>query len=248
MIPRRIHYCWLSGDPYPELIARCVASWRKVLPDYEFVLWDRRRFDVDRLPWVREAYDAGKYAFAADYIRLHALHEQGGIYLDADVELVRGFDEFLGERSFIGYERGGDLEPAVIGAEAGCTWIADCLTHYAGRHFVQADGTRDTTPLPMIVGARLTALGLMPSAAPTNDRVTREGITYFPADYFSPKDVHGGTVRATPRTVAIHHFDGHWVDRTAVHAFKRGAHRTLHALLGEKNHRRVVEALRALKK
>jgi len=248
MIPKKIHYCWLSGDPFPDLIARCIASWRSALPDYEFVLWDRNRFDVEGLPWVREAFEARKYAFAADYIRLHALHQEGGIYLDADVEVLASFDPLLGQRSFIGYETSGDLEPAVIGAEKGCGWIAACLEHYEGRHFLLADGSRDTTPLPLIVEATLKRLGSMPAVGPTTSAIAGSDISFYPADYFSPKDVHAGRVGVTSRTIAIHHFDGQWVDRTAAHAFKQYVHRTLNGLLGAKNHRRVVEALRAMKK
>ena len=69
MIPKIIHYCWLGDDPYPEKIQRCIDSWSKYLPDYEFVLWNKERFDIHSVPWVEQAYEAKKYAFAADYIR-----------------------------------------------------------------------------------------------------------------------------------------------------------------------------------
>jgi hypothetical protein len=247
MIPKRIHYCWLSGDPFPELIARCVASWKSNLPDYEFVLWDRQRFNVDSIPWVREAFEARKYAFAADFIRLYALHTEGGIYLDADVEILGSFDPLLDQPSFIGYETSGDLEPAVIGAEKGTAWLAACLEHYHGRHFVLEDGSRDTTPLPLIVQRALERLGRMPATTPAATMVAGQGVNFYPADYFSPKDVHGRGVAITARTVAIHHFDGQWVERTRAHAFKQGIHRSLNRLLGARNHRRVVEALRTLR-
>lgn len=248
MIPKKIHYCWLSDNPFPDLIARCMDSWQKILPDYEFVLWNRKRFNIDQNAWVSEAFAAGKYAFAADYIRLHALYEEGGIYLDADVEVLRSFDEFLNDRSFIGFEESGDLEPAVIGAEKGCAWIAACIDHYRGRHFVQLDGSLETTPLPLIVEDGLKRLGLMLPVAPTTARVEREGINFYPADYFSPKDTLGGVLKNTPRTVAIHHFDGQWVEHTAAYAIKQRIHKILNILFGAKNHRRIVKALRVLKK
>ena len=92
MIPKRIHLCWLSGDPYPAKIGKCLASWKKHLPDYEVVLWDTKRFDLESSPWVKQAFEAKKYAFAADYIRFYALYNYGGIYLDSDVEVLRSFD------------------------------------------------------------------------------------------------------------------------------------------------------------
>ena len=95
MIPKIIHYCWLSGDAFPENIRTCFASWKQFLPDYEFRLWDTARFDVHSLPWTKEAFEAKKYAFAADYIRLYALYQFGGIYLDSDVLLYKSFDDLL---------------------------------------------------------------------------------------------------------------------------------------------------------
>ena len=82
MIPKRIHLCWLSGDPYPQKIQKCIDSWKVHLPDYEIMLWDLKRFDIAQVPWVEQAFRVKKYAFAADYIRLYALYNYGGIYLD----------------------------------------------------------------------------------------------------------------------------------------------------------------------
>ena len=89
MIPKVIHYCWLSDDPMPEESIRYIESWKKILTDYEFVLWDKNRFDIESVLWVKEAYYQKKYAFAADYIRLYAVYNYGGIYLDTDVEVVK---------------------------------------------------------------------------------------------------------------------------------------------------------------
>jgi mannosyltransferase OCH1-like enzyme len=95
MIPKRLHLCWLSGDPFPPLIQHCVESWKRHLPDYEIVRWDSNSFDLNHATWVREAFNNKKYAFAADYIRLFALHKMGGIYLDADVEVTGSFEDFV---------------------------------------------------------------------------------------------------------------------------------------------------------
>ncbi|MCS2958344.1 hypothetical protein NXX53_17410 [Bacteroides salyersiae] len=89
MIPKRIHLCWLSGDPYPQKIQKCIDSWKVHLPDYEIMLWDLKRFDIAQVPWVEQAFRVKKYAFAADYIRLYALYNYGGIYLDSDVEVLK---------------------------------------------------------------------------------------------------------------------------------------------------------------
>ena len=91
MIPKIIHYCWLSNDPFPAEIAGWIATWQQHLPDYELMLWNLERFPLGKSVWVKEAFEARKYAFAADYIRLHALYEYGGIYLDSDVEVRKPF-------------------------------------------------------------------------------------------------------------------------------------------------------------
>ena len=95
MIPKIIHYCWLSGDPFPDLINKCIDSWHNILSDYEFMLWDTRKIDVNSNLWLKQAYENKKYAFAADYIRFFALYHYGGIYLDADVEVLKDFKSLL---------------------------------------------------------------------------------------------------------------------------------------------------------
>ena len=94
-IPKILHYCWLSGEPFPDDIRRCIDSWHIHLPDYEFRLWDGNRFNCDSVPYVKQAMQRRKYAFASDYIRLFALFHEGGIYLDSDIEVFRSFDQLL---------------------------------------------------------------------------------------------------------------------------------------------------------
>ena len=132
MIPKIIHLCWLSGDPYPTDIQLCLDSWKKHLPDYEIWLWDTKRFDIDSTRWTRQAFDAKKYAFAADYIRLYALYNYGGIYLDSDVLVYKSLDPLLSLPYFVGHDQAGCFEAAVIGCEPGCQWIKDILDSYEG--------------------------------------------------------------------------------------------------------------------
>jgi mannosyltransferase OCH1-like enzyme len=46
-IPKRIHHCWLSGEKMPENIVKCINTWENIMPDYEIVLWDKNRFDIN---------------------------------------------------------------------------------------------------------------------------------------------------------------------------------------------------------
>ena len=150
MIPKRIHLCWLSGDPYPQKIQKCIDSWKVHLPDYEIMLWDLKRFDIAQVPWVEQAFRVKKYAFAADYIRLYALYNYGGIYLDSDVEVLKSFDPLLDLPYFVGAENAGTIEAAIIGAEKGCDWIKACLDYYKGRNFIQENGQMDIRNHPAL--------------------------------------------------------------------------------------------------
>ena len=190
MIPKQIHLCWLSGDPYPAKIEKCLASWKKFLPDYEVVLWDTKRFDLEAVPWVKQAFEAKKYAFAADYIRFYALYNYGGIYLDSDVEVLRSFDPLLDLPYFAGAETAGTIEAAVLGAEKGCDWIKQCLDYYEGRKFVREDGSYDIRMLPEIM--------------------LDEAVYILPREYFSPKVFDSRKVELTPDTYAIHHYQNSW--------------------------------------
>ena len=95
MIPKIIHYCWLSDDKYPDNIQKCIDSWKIHLPDYQFKLWDLKAINLDENIWVKQAFESKKYAFAADYIRLFAVYNHGGIYFDTDIEVLKPFDDLL---------------------------------------------------------------------------------------------------------------------------------------------------------
>ena len=172
MIPKIIHYCWLSGDPFPDLINKCIDSWHNILSDYEFMLWDTRKIDVNSNLWLKQAYENKKYAFAADYIRFFALYHYGGIYLDADVEVLKDFKSLLIEKQLLGEEASGDIEAAVIGAEKGADWVKSCLDYYANRPFVKEDGSFDTKPVPLLL----------------NRIIQEKAFDIKPYYYFSPKD------------------------------------------------------------
>ena len=161
-IPKKIHYCWLSGKKMPKEIIASVKSWKKVMPDYEIVLWDKNKFDIKSVPWVAEADSVNKWAFAADYIRLYAIYNEGGIYLDSDVYVIKRMDDLLGYDLFSCFEWKnntkifqdvvnsdldniqivGDIqiEPAILGGISGHPYLKDCMTWYENRHFILPNG------------------------------------------------------------------------------------------------------------
>ena len=100
MIPKIIHYCWFGKNPLSDLAKKCIDSWKKYCPDYEIIEWNEENFDINSNVYVKEAYDSKKWAFVTDYVRLYALDKCGGIYMDTDVELLKGIDVFLENEAF----------------------------------------------------------------------------------------------------------------------------------------------------
>lgn len=156
MVPKNIHYCWLSNDPFPKEIQECIESWRANLPDFTFKKWDTTQFDVNSVPYVAEAFREKKWAFASDYIRLYALFTEGGIYLDIDVFVIQRFDEFLQHRFFSaiecypGYNNELQIQAAVMGSEKGHPFVNDCMSYYKNNHFINADGTYNEIISPVL--------------------------------------------------------------------------------------------------
>lgn len=213
MIPKIVHYCWLSNDPYPKNIARCLESWKEKLPDYEFIKWDFNRIDKSKFKWVSDAFDNRKYAFAADYIRSYAIYNYGGIYLDSDVEVIKSFDDLLSHHYFMGCEfNKTSPEAAVIGAEKGHPFFEKLLHYYDGRSFVKADGTLDRRTLPSIFleildnGFKVEHID-NPSQIDDDDS---NKICILPYYYFSPKSTLDGKIHKKVETYAIHHFTNTW--------------------------------------
>ena len=158
MIPKIIHYTWFSHDEMPEKIKRCMASWKRVLPDYEIKHWGMEEIQNIDSDFLREALDAHMWAYAADFVRLWAVYHEGGIYLDTDVEVYKSFDGLLGEHCFIGKESSINfcnegayqgLSSHCFGAEKGNEFIGRCLSYFKDRHFVTSKDEWLPKPLRM---------------------------------------------------------------------------------------------------
>lgn len=212
MIPKIIHFCWLSDDPYPEQIQRCIDSWSERLPGYEIRKWDFKRFPKEKSVWVKEAFEQKKYAFAADYIRNYALYHEGGIYLDSDVEVLQDFDSLLHLPYFFGYENGsGCIEAAVMGSEPGNPIFGKMLNYYEGRHFVNPDGSLETLPLPQLKAKILADDYTIKDIERIEDfDFSPSVISVLPFDYFSPIHIEHRELQSTDRTITIHRFAASW--------------------------------------
>lgn len=216
MIPKIIHYCWLSGDSYSQEILACLDTWKEQLPDYEIWLWDTQRFDINSTIWTKQAFETRKYAFAADYIRLYALYNHGGIYLDSDVVVYKSFDDLLGLPYFIGHDQIRGFEAAVIGAEKGCEWIKDILDTYENKSFMKEDGSLETLPLPCRFHHVLVDLGYSFSCLHEKSPYLFEEkhLNVFDSDFFNSRNAI--EVRQTPKSYCAHNYAGSWQDKGSV--------------------------------
>lgn len=208
MIPKKIHYCWFGKGQKPKLAKKCIASWKKYCPDYEIKEWNESNFDINSNEYVKEAYQAKKWAFVSDYVRLYALVTEGGIYLDADAELLNNIDEYLNEPAFSGFESDEDIPTAIMGSEQDGEWVRYLLSYYDNRHFLQENGQPDmTTNVTTITNMTKEKYQIHLD----NSYQTIENIlTLFPKDYFCPKSYETGEINLTERTVCIHHFNASW--------------------------------------
>lgn len=130
MIPKVIHYCWFGKKPLPELALKCIESWKKYCPDYEIKEWNEESFDINMYIYARQAYDAKKWAFVSDVARLYVLYQEGGIYMDTDVELLKSIDCFLENDAFSGFEDKKSVPTGIMGAVKNNNVIKEFLDEY----------------------------------------------------------------------------------------------------------------------
>ena len=218
MIPKKIHYCWLSGDEFPESIKKYMNTWKEFLPDYEFILWDTNRFPLEKSKWVKQAFESKKYAFAADYIRLYAVYNEGGIYMDTDIEVVKSFDPLLHLPYFLGSEGNEIIEAGIFGAEKGAEWLKPCIDYYNDKSFIKEDGSFDTWTLPRIMNGeieKLRTIRMLHKPNPSREDFTNnpEIIYLFERDFFCAKNQGSGVITKTENTFTVHHFAMSWLSK-----------------------------------
>ncbi len=204
MIPKKIHYCWFGQKPFPKLVKKCLETWKVHFPDYEFHLWNETNSPME-VPYVREAYDAKKYAFVSDYVRFWALHNKGGIYLDTDMFVTRNMDELLENSCFFGWEKSDckNISCGAIGCASGNEFVKEIINEYKGIHYKNADIEK------LVIPRFITAI--------YNKSSYKDNVQILPYDYFYPfpyehrNRLSKFNTYATENTYAIHLWNLSWV-------------------------------------
>ena len=228
MIPHIIHYCWFGGNPLPKMEEECLASWKEHMPEWEIKRWDETNFDVASAPtYVKQAYEAKKYAFVSDYVRLWALEQYGGLYMDVDFMVYRSFDELMDKYpAFAGYE-GSKRQPVMMGviaSEPHGAWVKDMIGTYEKRPFIKEDGSYDLTPNTSYFTDRLESQGFVADGKEKDVYVMNEGISelgnervwmlhVMPVWAFCPVLTTGEDVR-TEETYCEHKGKSSWATQT----------------------------------
>ncbi|MBQ8333040.1 MAG: glycosyl transferase [Clostridia bacterium] len=208
MINKTIHYCWFGQNSKPKLVEKCIKSWKKYCPDYKIIEWNEVNFDIASAPlYVRQAYEAKKWAFATDYIRLWIIYNYGGIYLDTDVELIKSLDPLLHHNCFIGRQPGYLVNTgAGFGAIPHHPLIKIMLDDYNDIAFIKDNGEMDLWTCPHRNSQWLLKNGL--KLEDSYQEITDAAI--YPVEYFSPLDAYTRHLKITDNTYSVHHCDATW--------------------------------------
>ena len=224
IIPKIIHYCWFGRNPLPESAVKCINSWKKFFPDYEIKEWNEDNFDVNIIPYTKEAYEAKKYAFVSDYARMWILYHFGGLYFDTDVEVIKPMDDIVARGPFMGIEveavegevpqvppgLGLGVNPGLgLGVNPGLGLYKDILDYYAPLHFLCDDGSLNQITVVKHTTNVLVQNGLKE----TNELQCVAGVWIYPRDYFNPLDDNTGQFTITENTRSIHWYTKTWLNK-----------------------------------
>lgn len=232
MIKKTINYCWFGKNEKSELIKRCIESWKKYCPDYEIIEWNENNYDVTKNEYMLEAYKSKKWAFVSDYARLDIIYNNGGIYLDTDVELIKPLDKIVElYNAFFCYENYRINTGLGFGASKNNNIVKELLDSYEKIHFIKNNGTYDLT-----------------SCVKRNEIIFKKHITekkngnyndicFFRKEYFCPLDYESKKMDITENTVAIHWYGESWLSNAK--KIKNKFKFLIRHIIGDKNFKKI---------
>lgn len=241
-IPKIVHYCWFGNGDKPQDVERFIQTWKKNMPDYQFMEWNEQNFDISMaIPYVQQAYAARKFAFVSDYVRIQALYNYGGVYFDTDVEVRKPFDEYLDNRSMVlGFESKRSLLTAFIAVEQHHPYMKEFLDSYESRQFLNEDGSYDMTVINKGFSELLEHKGI--DLDRDEFQELDEDIAVYAREYFCGFDVENWHVNITDHTCTVHHMASSWVP--GIQGLKRKIIEMLHKILGYEKYDKLRKALK----
>lgn len=238
-IPKIIHYCWFGNNPMPDIVIKCIESWKKKCPEYKIILWNENNFDFTQNKYAKQAYEAKKWAFVSDYARLHIVYHEGGIYLDTDVELLKSLDDLLKYDAFFSMEDDTYFNTGIgFGAQKNNNIVKQMLDYYDGREFIKENGY-DLTTCP--ISNTETIKNLYPNLS-ISDKYIINNTCFLSKEYFCPIDYETKKKRITKNTIGIHHFSQSWL--TKKDKVKYLVKKTMTTLIGKKNTKKIIKAIK----
>ncbi len=206
MIPKIIHYCWFGRGEKPELAQKCIESWEKLCPDYTLMEWNEDNFDIGANRYVREAYEARKFAFVTDYVRLWAMYHHGGIYMDTDVMVLKPLDPYLHHEAFSGFESKTKIPTGIMASEKDNAVMGELLAFYDNVAFIKEDGSHNIVTNVETITAKFTEWGFVPNG----EYQELHGMAFYPQNIFCPDHKRLNDAAYMQDTVTIHYFAGSW--------------------------------------
>ena len=212
MIPKIIHYCWFGRNPKGKLAEKCLKSWKKYCKDYKIIEWNEDNFDISTCPlYVRQAYKMQKWAFVTDYVRLKVVYENGGIYLDTDVQIIKKLDSLLVYDAYFGFDLDEYINTGLgFGAKKGAPILKDIMRQYEDIPFVRDDGTQDSMSCPVRNTEVFLKYGLCQNG---EQQSLIDGTIILPKDYLNPLDYWSGELKKTRNTLSIHWYSASWFSK-----------------------------------
>lgn len=233
-----IHYCWFGRGEKPNLTKKCISTWEKNLPDYKIIEWNEDNFNISQCKFAADAYKDRNFAFVSDFVRAKVLYEQGGIYLDTDVEVLQSFDPFVNDNFFAGFEEKAFVGTCVMGTEPNSPLLKEYLSHYENAEYFNADGSKYVDTNVILLTRLLEEKGLVRD---DHEQLVDGYIKIYPRTFFSPYDYINGIDYITDNSYAIHHFVQSWLPKRT--RLKSAAKRRLVKIIGGENVKKIREKI-----
>lgn len=213
MIPKTIHYCWFGGKQKPNLAIKCINSWKKYCPNYKIIEWNETNFDTNCNKYCNGMTSAKKWAFLTDYVRLKVIYENGGIYLDTDVELLKPLDELLKLKAFFALEDDTFIATGLgFGAEKNNPIIYKNM-----RYYEECEDLDSIKTCPIVTSQVFEELGY---GFKTTDYIDLPSARVYSSQYFCPMNYHTKECTVTDKTFSIHHYSASWLSKDELKKLK----------------------------